>query len=80
MSNSLKIWLLCSLIISFSVAAPAHGVFPSVKELERSLVLVRGGQLPRDVMSPDGSIFHTYYVEGRDLGEGQYAVIIKLGR
>jgi hypothetical protein len=61
-------------------SATAHTIFPSVEDIERDLKLVRGAQFPRDVQAPDGSIFHTYYVGGKDLGNGEYAVIVKLSK
>ena len=59
-------------------AALAHPVFPSVENLEQAFHLVRGAQLPKDVQAEDGKIYHTYYVAGRSLGNGEYSVIVKL--
>lgn len=71
------IWLAISLLFS---AAKAHAVYPSVYDLERDLHLSRGGQLGRDVQASDGTIFHTYYMSGKELGNGEYSVIVKLDR
>ena len=81
-ARSLVIQTLLAVALSYGFISviKAHSIFPSVSELERGLNLIKGEQLPRDVQVSDGSIFHTYYVEGHDLGNGEYAVIVKLGR
>jgi hypothetical protein len=82
MTRSLPILLSCSLLAATAWinATYASARFPSISDLERDLHLYKGAQLPRDVQAPDGMIFHTYYVGGRELGNGEYAVIVKLDR
>ena len=82
MMRSLPILLSCSLLAASAWVNAIHASprFPSIGDLERDLHLFKGAQLPRDVQAPDGVIFHTYYVGGKELGNGEYAVIVRLDR
>lgn len=81
LSLNTVILVVASIIILLAACilyAAAAERYPTVLDLERDLHLARGGQLPRDVQAPDGTIFHVFYVRGNELGNGEYSVIVKL--
>ena len=51
--------------------------YPTVPELEYSLHLAPGGQLPR-LAVVNGRPFGVFYVRGRELSPGAYSVILRL--
>ena len=57
----------------------AKTIFPSVKDLEIAFHIYEGMQLSTDV-NGNGVTYHTYYVKGKDLGNGYYDVTVKLDR
>jgi len=58
----------------------AMSLYPTVYDLQAQLHLEPGVQLPRDVQAENGSIYHVYYVDAHDHGEGIYTVTLKLKR
>jgi hypothetical protein len=58
----------------------AHVRFPSVEDLEASFHFFPGVQLPRDVQAADGTIYHSYYIKGKELGDGYYEATLRLAR
>lgn len=68
-----------ALLVGYNIARSAV-LFPSVAMLEAALQLKAGMQLPKDVQSADGVIYHTYYDGARELSDGKYAIIVRLGR
>lgn len=73
---------LLGLAAGIAIICTAHSAtsFPTVTELEFALHLSRGGQLPKDVQASDGMIYHAYYDGARELSDGKYAIIVRLGR
>lgn len=81
--NCITVLLILGVLLvlaAFAVTSYGATIYPSVVDLERDLKLAKNTQLPRDVQGPDGRIFHAYYVDGKELGNGYYSAIIKLGK
>lgn len=72
--------ILIAAFLVASISVHARAAFPTIAELETAFHLYKDSQLPRDIQAADGTIFHSYYVRGQDLGNGEYAVIVRLGR
>lgn len=74
--------MLHALLVAVSIVSTvqAHGSYPSVADIEASFHFSPGAQLPRDVQAPDGTIYHTFYIKGHELGGGYYTVTVKLDR
>jgi hypothetical protein len=72
--------LLPTLLISslaFLTGTEAAEFYPSVPELEHQLILIPGGEVPREVLG-NGGVFHVYYEGAKQLPDGRYQVMIKL--
>jgi uncharacterized membrane protein len=94
-SNQMKdvktdwIQLIVSIVIVFVMAVAviftvvdivqARGAWPTVAELENGLSAVRGGMLPKQVVTSEG-VFNGYYVGASAKGNGRYFVEIQLTR
>ena len=74
--------MLHALMVAVSIVSTvqAHGSYPSVADIEASFHFSPGTQLPRDVQAPDGTIYHSYYLSGHELGGGRYSVQVELRR
>lgn len=72
--------LLATAVIFCSTICSSGTLFPTVADLEAALHLSRGEQLPKDVQASDGAIYHAYYDGARELSDGKYAIIVRLGR
>jgi hypothetical protein len=71
--------LLIVTVLGYGIARSSN-VYPTVADLEGALNLKRGGQLPKDVQASNGVIYHTYYDGAKELSDGKYAIIVRLGR
>ena len=74
--------LLTVLILAIAFPAQARvrkaAVYPTVADLEAGFHFGKGVQLPKDVETTTGIIFHSYYVSGKSMGNGFYGVVVRL--